>query len=66
MAEKALANPDQSAKMRQFSPMAVDHYAEAEDVAELLDFLLNCKTNHLIGQVIFLDSGTQAILGSSD
>jgi NAD(P)-dependent dehydrogenase (short-subunit alcohol dehydrogenase family) len=62
MIERALANPDQAKTIRAYSPIAVADYAEAEDVAELADFLLNLETTHLIGQAIYLDSGSEAIV----
>ena len=61
MISEARANPDVWAKIVKGAPRVVEDYAEAEDIAELMDFLLNCKTNHLVGQAIFFDSGSDAI-----
>lgn len=61
MVAAALANPDQAATVRAKSPLASPDYAEGYDVAELADFLLNCENGHIVGQVIFLDSGSEAI-----
>ena len=62
MNEAVLASPEVMAKRNKSSPRAAEGTAQPEDIAELADFLLNCKTNHLIGQVIFHDSGTEALL----
>ena len=62
MNEAALADPELDAKRQKASPRVAKGVAQPEDIAELADFLLNCETNHLIGQVIFHDSGTEAIL----
>lgn len=62
MVEGALADPRQAATIREKSPKATPEYAEARDAAELLDFLLTCETDQIVGQVIFLDSGSEAIL----
>lgn len=43
-------------------PMAVDDYAGPEEIAELLEFLVNMEGGYLLGQVIFVDGGTEAIL----
>jgi len=61
MVEGALADPRQAATIREKSPKATKDYAEASDAAELMDFLLNCETDQIVGQVIFLDSGSEAI-----
>lgn len=61
MVEGALADPRQAATIREKSPKATAEYAEASDAAELMEFLLNCETDQIVGQVIFLDSGSEAI-----
>lgn len=61
MVAGALADPRQEETIRNSSPKVTEDYAEASDVAELMDFLLNCETGHIIGQVIFIDSGSEAI-----
>jgi NAD(P)-dependent dehydrogenase (short-subunit alcohol dehydrogenase family) len=62
MTTAAKANPDIWKKIQEGTPCPVGEYAEAEDVAEVMDFLLNCRTSHLVGQLIFLDSGSEATL----
>jgi NAD(P)-dependent dehydrogenase (short-subunit alcohol dehydrogenase family) len=62
MIADALADPRQAATIREKSVIAVDDFAEAEDLAEVIDFLLNCRTMYLIGQLIYVDGGSEAIL----
>ncbi|TAJ74214.1 MAG: SDR family oxidoreductase [Sphingobium sp.] len=62
MNRAALADPELAAKRAKGAPRVAKGDAQPDDIAELADFLLNCKTNHLIGQVIFHDSGTEALL----
>jgi len=44
------------------NPIAVEKFAGPEDVAELLDFLLNFEGNYILGQTYFIDGGTDAII----
>lgn len=59
-----LDDPQWAEMIRQINPIAVDAYAEPEEVAELIAFLLGFETNYLLGQVIYLDGGTDAITRS--
>ncbi len=61
MVERALANPVQAATVREKSPIAVDDFADAPVAAELIDFLLNFEGNYIVGQVFFLDGGTEVL-----
>jgi len=61
MIAQALANPAQEPTIRAKSPIAVQNYAKAQDVAELMDFLLTYETGYLLGQIIFIDGGTDVI-----
>ncbi len=61
MVARALANPEQAATLKEKSPIAVSDFAEAEVAAELIDFLLNFEGNYIVGQVFFLDGGTEAL-----
>ena len=62
MIAQALANPDQAPTIRANSPIAVQKYAKADDVAELMDFLLTFETGYLVGQIIFIDGGTDILM----
>jgi len=56
---------DQPAMMElvgQSNPIAVQDYAGPEEIAELIDFLLGFENRYLLGQIIFIDGGSDAIL----
>jgi NAD(P)-dependent dehydrogenase (short-subunit alcohol dehydrogenase family) len=61
MVTRALANPESAAILQKNSPIAVDDFADAPVAAELIDFLLNFEGNYIVGQVFFLDGGTEVI-----
>lgn len=48
--------------MAQSNPMAVENYAKPEEIAELIAYLLTFEGHYLVGQMIFIDGGTDAIL----
>lgn len=48
--------------IRQSIPLAVRDYAEPEVIAEVLDFLTGLEAGYLVGQLIFVDGGTDAIM----
>jgi enoyl-[acyl-carrier-protein] reductase (NADH) len=43
-------------------PMPLHGYAEADDIARVLEFLVDESTTHLTGQVIYVDGGAEATL----
>lgn len=43
-------------------PMPLHGYAEAEDVARVLAFLVDGRTSHVTGQVVYVDGGAEATL----
>lgn len=61
MISKALADPAQAEMIRAHSPIAVSDFAEAPALAELMDYLLNFEGNYTVGQVFFVDGGSEAI-----
>jgi NAD(P)-dependent dehydrogenase (short-subunit alcohol dehydrogenase family) len=61
MITKALADPGQADAIRNGSPIAVDDFADASVLAELMDFLLTFEGNYIVGQVFFADGGTEVI-----
>ena len=61
MVERTLANPESAAILKANSPIAVDEYADAPVAAELIDFLLNFEGNYIVGQLFFLDGGTEVL-----
>lgn len=44
------------------NPMAVTGYAKPAEMAELIDFLLRFEGHYLVGQIVFNDGGTDAIM----
>jgi len=61
MIAKALADPGQSQAIRTGSPIAVDDFANADALAEVMEFLLTFEGNYIVGQVFFADGGTEVI-----
>jgi NAD(P)-dependent dehydrogenase (short-subunit alcohol dehydrogenase family) len=61
MIAKALADPAQSQAIRNGSPIAVDDFAEADALAEVMEFLLTFEGNYMVGQVVFADGGTEVL-----
>lgn len=61
MVARTLANADSAAILKANSPIAVDDYADAPVAAELVDFLLNFEGNYIVGQVFFIDGGTEVL-----
>lgn len=55
-------DPEVMGLITRSNPMAVDGYAEPEEMAELIEFLLRFKGHYLVGQIIFNDGGTDAIM----
>lgn len=62
MSAMADSIPEFAEKLRKTAPRATEKPGEPEEVAELMDFLLNCETGYIVGQTIFIDGGTEAIL----
>lgn len=54
--------PEMLKAMAQSNPMAVDGYAGPEEIAELIMFLLTMENHYLLGQIIYIDGGSDAIL----
>lgn len=54
--------PEMVELIGQSNPIAVDGYAAAPEIAELIDFLLCMENHYLLGQIIFIDGGSDAIL----
>lgn len=62
MTTPLLAEPDMVKLIDQSNPIAVEGFAQAAEIAELIDFLLGMENHYLCGQVIYIDGGTDAIL----
>ena len=66
MVKPLLDQPDMVALIKQTNPIAVENYAAPEEIAELICFLLGFENHYLLGQVIFIDGGTDAIMRTED
>lgn len=62
MTTPLLEQPEMVELIGQSNPIAVDGYAGPEEIAELIDFLLGMDNHYLLGQIIFIDGGSDAIL----
>lgn len=62
MTTPLLDQPDMVKLINQSNPIAVEGYAQAGEIAELIDFLLGMENHYLLGQIIFIDGGSDAIL----
>ncbi|WP_313801548.1 SDR family oxidoreductase [Sphingobium sp.] len=62
MTTPLLDQPEMVKLIGQSNPIAVEGYAQAEEIAELIDFLLGMENHYLLGQIIFIDGGSDAIL----
>jgi NAD(P)-dependent dehydrogenase (short-subunit alcohol dehydrogenase family) len=54
--------PEMIEVLRQSNPMAVQDYAQPEEMAEMIDYLLNFEGHYMLGQIIYNDGGTDAIM----
>jgi NAD(P)-dependent dehydrogenase (short-subunit alcohol dehydrogenase family) len=50
------------ALIAQSNPMAVAGFAEPDEIAELIAYLLSFTGHYLLGQMIFIDGGTDALM----
>lgn len=62
MTQPLFKDPEMVRLMALSNPMAVEGYAKADEMAELIAFLLRFEGHYLVGQVIFNDGGTDAIM----
>jgi NAD(P)-dependent dehydrogenase (short-subunit alcohol dehydrogenase family) len=65
MTAPLLTDPEMVKLIAVSNPMAVDGYAKPEEIAELITFLLSLEGHYLLGQVIFNDGGTDALMRPS-
>lgn len=62
MTAPLLEQPEMMEIVQKTNPIAVKDYASADEIAEVICFLLGFETPYLLGQVIFIDGGSDAIL----
>lgn len=55
-------DPEMIKLIAQSNPMAAAGFATADEIAELSAYLLSFEGHYLLGQVIFIDGGTDAIM----
>lgn len=55
-------DPAMVAAMARSNPIVTKEYAQPEDIAEVIRFLLTVETPYLLGQIVFVDGGSDAIL----
>jgi NAD(P)-dependent dehydrogenase (short-subunit alcohol dehydrogenase family) len=54
--------PEMIELIGQSNPIAVKGYAGPQEIAEVIDFLLGMENHYLLGQILFIDGGSDAIL----
>jgi len=65
MTTPLFADPTMLELIAQSNPIAVKGYARADEIAELIGFLLGMQNHYLLGQIVFIDGGSDAILRPS-
>lgn len=62
MALPLLDQPEMVKLISLSNPIAVEGFARPGEIAELIDFLLGMENHYLLGQIIYIDGGSDAIL----
>ena len=62
MTAPMLKDPQMIEMIKLSNPMVVDGYAKPEEIAELLVFLLGYTNHYLVGQLIYIDGGTDVVM----
>ncbi|TWB18426.1 MULTISPECIES: SDR family oxidoreductase [Nitrospirillum] len=62
MTAQLLADAQMRAVIDQTNPMAVPGFARPDEIAELIIYLLGFEGHYLLGQIIFNDGGTDALM----
>ena len=62
MTTPMLQQPEMVEMIKQSNPMVVDGYAKPEEIAELLGFLIGFRNHYLVGQLIYIDGGTDLVM----
>lgn len=61
MTEELIADPAMKEIMDAAVPMPLNGYLQAEDVAQVLAFLVSEENSHITGQVVYVDGGAEAV-----
>lgn len=56
-----LATPEGRDMLAQATPIAVREYAQPDELAEVLQFLVSMESHYIVGQILFVDGGTDAL-----
>jgi NAD(P)-dependent dehydrogenase (short-subunit alcohol dehydrogenase family) len=62
MTASLLNDPQMSKSIQQTNPIAVNGHGQPYEIAELVCYLLGFEGHNLLGQIIFIDGGTDALL----
>jgi NAD(P)-dependent dehydrogenase (short-subunit alcohol dehydrogenase family) len=62
MTASLLNDPQMTTSIQQTNPIAVDGHGRPDEIAELVCYLLGFEGHNLLGQIIFIDGGTDALL----
>lgn len=62
MTAPLLADENMLAVVQQSNPMAVADYAEPEEIAEAILHLATIKSHYVVGQILYCDGGTDALM----
>jgi NAD(P)-dependent dehydrogenase (short-subunit alcohol dehydrogenase family) len=57
-----LSDPEMLKLIAQSNPIAVQRFAKPDEIAELICYLLTFEGQYLLGQIIFNDGGTDALM----
>ena len=60
MTQGMLDNPKTMDSYKELLPMPIGRYGQPEEVAELIAFLVSPENSLMVGQVIYIDSGSEA------
>jgi len=60
MTQEMINDPAQLAQYKESLPIPLSYYGQPEYVAELLTFLASPQNSFMVGQVIYIDGGTEA------
>jgi NAD(P)-dependent dehydrogenase (short-subunit alcohol dehydrogenase family) len=62
MTKPLFDDPAMVAAINQSNPIVTQGYAQPEEIAEVIRFLLTVETPYLLGQLLFVDGGSDALL----
>lgn len=62
MTKPLFDDPAMVEAIRHSNPIVTGAYAQPEDLAEIIRFMLTVKTSYMLGQVLYVDGGSDALL----